>query len=50
MLWYALKIYRTIVIEGWQDIEESEEQCVMNDSTVLSLGFNSLSLECSYEL
>ena len=31
------------------DTEESEEECVMNESIGLSLGFDSMSLKFSYE-
>ena len=33
----------------WQDTEESEEQCVMNDFTGLSLWMVWMSLICSYD-
>ena len=32
----------------WQDTGESGEQCVLNDLTGLSWGFDSMSLKCSY--
>ena len=34
---------RTLVKESWQDTEESEEKCVLNDLNGLSWGFNSMS-------
>ena len=37
------------LIHYWQDTEDSKEQCVLNDSTGLSWGLNSINLKCSYE-
>ena len=43
------KIEKTLVKYGWQDAEDSEEQCVINDSTGLSWGLDPIFLECPYE-
>ena len=44
MLLQDLKIDRTIVKEEWKDTEDYEEQCVLNDSNVLSWVIDSMSL------
>ena len=44
-----MKIDRIILQEGWYDKKYSEEQCVLNYSTILVGGLNSMSLKCPYE-
>ena len=41
------KFFLDICNKNRQDTEESEEQCVINDSNGLSGGLDSMSLECS---
>ena len=44
-----MTIKKTLVQEGWYETEESGEQCVLNDSTGLIWGLESMSLKSSYE-
>ena len=44
-----MEIDRTLIKDGWQDTDDSEEKCVLNDSTGLIRRINSISLNYSNE-
>ena len=43
-----LKSWQNTCQKEWQDTENSEEQCVLNELNGLRWGLNSMSLKCSY--